>query len=195
MMLKNGLTKEKLIMVDLDGTLIDTLEANYRSYKRALNEFGYDITKDYYARRCDGRSYKDFLPEIIGENNPDISVIHSKKNTYYVENMKYTTINIHLKNILESMKAEYYIALVTTASRESVNSILEYFKLTNIFDAVVTREDVGFSKPNPECYIKTRERFGVSRANTIIFEDSESGMCAAMESGCSMFCYKKSVFM
>ena len=63
--------------------------------------------------------------------------------------------------------------------------------LHELFDAVVTQEDVLHAKPDPFCYNMVIERFGVDRSRCIIFEDSASGVAAALASGCQAFCVRK----
>ena len=36
-------------MVDLDNTLVFTMNANFEAYKRALNEHGFDLTKEHLS--------------------------------------------------------------------------------------------------------------------------------------------------
>ena len=50
----------KLIIVDLDGTLIDTKDLNYHAYREALELYGYTIDYQYYCEYCNGRHYLDF---------------------------------------------------------------------------------------------------------------------------------------
>ena len=100
-------------------------------------------------------------------------------------------LNRPLVDILRALKSEYYIALVTTATRRNVERILEHFSLAELFDAVVTQEDVLHAKPDPFCYNMVIERFGVDRSRCIIFEDSASGVAAALASGCQAFCVRK----
>ena len=63
--------------------------------------------------------------------------------------------------------------------------------LHELFDTVVTQENVLRSKPDPFCYNMVIERFGVDRSRCIIFEDSASGVAAALASGCQTFCVRK----
>lgn len=60
--------------------------------------------------------------------------------------------------------------------------------LHELFDTVVTQENVLRSKPDPFCYNMVIERFGVDLSRCIIFEDSASGIAAALASGCQPFC-------
>ena len=179
--------KKKLAMVDLDGTLIDTLEANYRAYKEALQEVGCALTRDYYAEHCDGRSYKDFLPELLGSGSDDIERVHEKKIALYPACLVYAKVNEPLLDILKGLKDEYYLALVTTASKVNAEKILRHFSLTELFDRVVTQEDMVRPKPAPDCYIKTREDLGIEAGAAIIFEDSPTGAASALASGSQVF--------
>ena len=63
--------------------------------------------------------------------------------------------------------------------------------LHELFDAVVTQEDVLHAKPDPFCYNMVIERFGVDRSRCIIFEDSASGVAAALASGCQTLRVRK----
>ena len=70
--------KNKLILCDLDGTLFDTLEVNYYSYKESLNIFNYDIGYDFFLEECYGKYYKNFLSK-LGVNEEEIEKIHKIK--------------------------------------------------------------------------------------------------------------------
>ena len=184
----NGLNKmenrHKLAMVDLDNTLVFTMEANALAYARALAEAGFTLTKEDYASRCDGRSYRDFLPELMGVGHPDIERVHARKIALYAECLKAAVLNERLLDVLRGLKSEYILALVTTASRPNVEGVLRHFGLADFFDLVVTQEDVKAAKPDPSCYNELIARCGVKREDCLIFEDSASGVAAALASGC-----------
>ena len=131
-MLMNSTAKSKLAMVDLDGTLVHTLNANFSAYNKALKEVGFSITKRYFAQHCDGRSYKDFLPEVLGQDRFLIETVHKRKNEIYAGCMQEVQLNLHLISILRAIRPDYYLALVTTASRENVNHILAHFSLSSL---------------------------------------------------------------
>ena len=179
-----GLNKHKLAMVDLDGTLVFTLEANALAYARALAEYGFTLTREDYAAHCDGRAYRDFLPEIMGADSPYIEAVHDRKIALYGECLTAAEPNGPLLDILRGLKESWILALVTTASRRNVESVLACFGLTELFDVIVTQEDVRRAKPDPACYNDLIERLGVRREDCLIFEDSASGVAAALASGC-----------
>lgn len=187
----NGLKKNKLAMVDLDGTLVFTQAANHLAYQAALAEQGFSLSYEQYVTRCDGRAYRDFLPEIMGAGHPAVELVHDRKIELYAECLKSAEVNQRLVDILRALKEEYILALVTTASRKNVDAILAYFDLASLFDLVYTQEDVTKAKPDPACYDAVIERCGVQRADCLIFEDSASGIAAALASGCQTLCVRR----
>lgn len=185
-----GLKKHKLAMVDLDGTLVFTQRANFLAYAEALSEQGFTLTQEDYASRCDGRSYRDFLPEIMGAGHPAIETVHDRKIALYPEYLRDSVLNERLLDILRGLRGEYMLALVTTASRPNVEGVLRRFKLESFFDLVFTQEDVSAAKPDPACYNEVIARCGVRREDCVIFEDSASGVAAALSSGCQTLCLR-----
>ena len=101
--------KEYLAIFDLDGTLYDTSDVNYCSYKEAFQMFGIEIDKEYFITKCFGKHYKDFLPEIIN-GVEQIESVHELKTKVYQRYIDRVRINCHLVRIIQLIKEEYYIA-------------------------------------------------------------------------------------
>lgn len=178
----------KLVIVDLDGTLFDTKDVNYHAYKDAILPYGYDIDYKYYCEFCNGRHYLDFLPQITTTDSATLSAMHSAKKILYKKHLDKVVLNKGLVDIIRLMKSEYKTAVVTTASKENCYDILNEFNLVDLFDLILTREDISKTKPDPEGFLKAMQHFGVSPEYTIIFEDSDVGLQAAENSGA--FYYK-----
>jgi beta-phosphoglucomutase len=180
--------KNKLALFDLDGTLFNTNKVNYLSYKQALNEEGYDLEYEYFAKECNGKLYKEFLPKIIETDDEELlQKLHKRKKELYSTNLGQALANLHLFNIAKSLKEDYYLAVVTTASKKNTFDILDFYNKTELFDLVLTHDDVINVKPDPEGYIKAMKSFNIDPKDTIIFEDSPSGIEAAVKSGANVF--------
>jgi len=65
-------------------------------------------------------------------------------------------------------------------------SLLEYHNISSLFELILTQEDVINTKPDPEGFIKAINYFGTTPENTLIFEDSDSGIEAAKKCGASI---------
>ena len=183
-------TKTKLAIFDLDGTLFNTDDVNYLSYKEALEPFGIELDREYFVGKCNGRSYKDFLPVIMGDSK-DIETVHDSKMNLYTEYLPHAKKNEHLIAMMNGMKDEYYLALVTTASKKNTKEITDYFGITDMFDLCLTKEDIKKTKPDPEGFLAAMEFFNVSAKDTVIFEDSDVGIEAARRAGATVFAVDK----
>lgn len=181
--------KNKLAMFDLDGTLYDTRKINYCSYRDALAQYGIILDYDFFSTCCNGKHYTEFLPQIMGGSD-SIDKVHDIKKEKYAEYLEESVENKFLFDIIKGLKNDYYIALVTTASRKNCMEILDYHRRRNVFDLIVSQEDVKKKKPNPEGFLKVMKYFNIRSDDTIIFEDSNAGIKAAVSSGAAVFVVK-----
>ena len=181
--------KQTLILVDLDGTLFDTVAVNASSYRAALEEVGATVSDEYYARSCNGGYYKDFLRPLLGGNPaPElVERVHDRKKALYSACLGAARANTALFALLEAMRPTAYLALVTTGSRRNATEILDHFHCRDWFDLILTSEDVTRNKPDPEGYLTAMARFGIDAAHTMIFEDSAPGLQAARATGAAVF--------
>lgn len=180
----------KLMMIDLDGTLFDTKEINYRAYKDAIEPYGYDIDYKYYCEFCNGRHYTDFLPQITTTDEKVLLDMHERKKEAYTKYLNYGRVNWALVDIIKNRGKDCKVALVTTASKQNTYDILNEFGLANIFNLILTREDITKSKPDPEGFLKAMSKYNVEPKNCIIFEDSSVGIEAAEKTGAVVFVVK-----
>ena len=73
-------------------------------------------------------------------------------------------------------------ALVSASPRNIVDAVLDNLG-HDLFPFSISSDDVTNTKPNPECYIKAAQICGVEISNCLVFEDSLTGMNAAIASG------------
>ena len=177
---------KKLALFDMDGTLFDTEKVNYYAYKQAIEEQGYSLDYETYQKYCIGRQFKDFIPNIIPDRKDLYSIIHARKKEVYPNYLEHARLNKHLINIAKNLKESYILAIVTTASKKNVDDILNKFKITDLFDFIITGEDVSKNKPDPECYFKAINKVKISEEDVIIFEDSKPGIEAARKTGATI---------
>ena len=71
--------------------------------------------------------------------------------------------------------------IVTSSSRNQVNLLVEYlFNGFNPFDFIISSEDVELKKPNPLPYLKAIQLSGIKKNNSVVFEDSSSGLRSSL---------------
>jgi HAD superfamily hydrolase (TIGR01509 family) len=171
------------LLFDLDGTLVDTREANYLAYRDAFAESGHDLTREAFATTW-GRDSRDFIPDLLpGVEAAAVDRIRSAKSRLYAEQVHRTSGNAALIDFLRMVAPTHRTALVSTAKSDNGRHILETHGLTPLFDVVIWGDDVARSKPDPEGYLRALELLGADPAHSLAFEDSETGRAAAFAAG------------
>jgi HAD superfamily hydrolase (TIGR01509 family) len=85
---------------------------------------------------------------------------------------------------LARLKAEgKKLAVCSNSIRRTVEVMLEKAMILHNFDLYLSNQDVKRSKPDPEIYVTAMERLGVRPHETLILEDNEHGIKAAIASG------------
>ena len=175
----------KFVVFDLDGVLIDALPLHEKALLRAIKEIadivvtGNDHIK--YAHRPTltklGMMVDDglFSRELIGRI--------SERKQQLTSSLIDKEI-IPLFNVVDTVKfLKKYGVIIGCASncvRKTLVSVLRTMGIVEYFDLLVSNEDVKDGKPSPEMYLKTMDHFGFGGDETLIVEDSNIGIKAAM---------------
>jgi len=108
-----------------------------------------------------------------------------RKNTWfleYVEAMKPTDIFPGVKKlIVEMRKRSLKVALAS--SSKNARRVVELLGIDELFDAMVDGTMIIHSKPNPEIFLLAAERLGIDPKESVVFEDAEAGVEAALAAG------------
>ena len=173
----------KALLVDLDGTLVDTAEANFAAYRAALEPHGITLTRKWWLANGFGRNWRQFLPELLGQSGAVAQDVANRKAALYPEYVPETVLNQALVKLIEWLRPVGRTALVTAASRAATDLLLDFHDVKRLFDEVVTGDDIAAHKPSPLAFETAAKRLGVSAAECLIIEDSEVGMAAAAAFG------------
>lgn len=170
----------KLVVTDLDGTLVNTFEANYKAYKYAFEHVNLTLSKDKY-KKCFGLRFDDFMKKMNITDDIVKKLIHIVKTNVYKNFFDELSLNKDLCSFLYMCKTQNIkICLASTAKRENVEAILNYYGLNDLFNYIICGNDVKWPKPSSEIYILAQNKFGVNANEMLIFEDSNIGVSAAL---------------
>lgn len=177
----------KAVIFDLDGTLIDSMPAHFESWRKALtranapkNVFPEDV---FYA--MGGRPTKDIVKVLNGEHNLslDPEFISSAKREEFLNNLDSIDLIDEVVDFAKSLRGKMPMAIATGGGRIVVEKTLKHLHLSDLFDEVVTANDVKVGKPAPDVFIEAAERLGVAAEDCLVFEDAPAGMMAAQTAG------------
>jgi len=174
----------KGVILDLDGTLINSLKVYDEVHKKILERYNVKIegSLDNF-----GMPIEDIIYNIIRKYNLNISFEDIRKefeNILVNEYMEKIKFNPGAKQILNYFKdKKYKMAIFTSNTRKLTIEILKHLHIDNLFDVIITSDDVKQTKPDPEGYIKIVKEFSVLPNEILAVEDSIYGVIAAKRAG------------
>jgi phosphoglycolate phosphatase len=142
--------KDKIILFDLDGTLIDSTEAILESFEMAFKSFGLKTPPQKDIKELIGHPL-DYMFEHLGVSKDVVwDYVDAYKKHYRTISCQKTTL---LPNALKSIELAHSFAIlgiVTTKTALYSKEMLEYMGVMHYFDVLIGREDVTHPKPHPE---------------------------------------------
>jgi HAD superfamily hydrolase (TIGR01549 family) len=171
----------KAILLDLDGTLIDSIPLITKSVDKTITHFGYKVSKQKLR---------------------ELSQLHSRDIGYYLMDSNKTSFDIHefveyrrliflkllkkqqkqwfkdSKSFLEKESKKYKVAIVTGSRWQFINAVFDKQVMKNI-DFIITSDDVEHKKPDIEPIEKTLKKLKLKKEEIVFIGDStqDGQMC------------------
>ena len=181
------MSKIKAVLFDMDGVLIDARDWHYQALNRSLGHFGYHIDQDAHLMTYDGLPTKIKLDMLTKARALPVGlhpIISELKQKYTIE-IAYQNIRPsfdHRKALSYLKNNNYKLAVCSNSIKATILAFLKLSRIEQYFDLIISNEDVEFPKPSPDMYIKSMDILGVDPSETLIIEDSEHGVEAALRS-------------
>ncbi|MFR9585082.1 MAG: HAD family phosphatase [Rikenellaceae bacterium] len=174
----------KLLLIDFDGTLVDTRQANYRAYRDVMKEVNFELDEELYLNNYFGMRCGEFMRQLGFTDSYEIDRMRRRKIEIYPNHFDTVKLNEPLWDFAQSFRAQGgKVWIVSTGQTVNIQTVMDHLSLNDKVDGLITGADVKNSKPSAECYLKVMNREGVAPSQSLIFEDSSVGIQAAIESG------------
>jgi beta-phosphoglucomutase len=121
----------------------------------------------------------------VHKSDSEKEKLAEKKNDWFVESImaiKPDEIFPGVKELLTELKGRG-LRIGLASSSKNAKTVIRLLEIERFFDTMVDGTMVGHSKPDPEIFLTTAKRLGVSPANCLVFEDAEAGIEAAISGG------------
>lgn len=176
--------KDKMIIFDCDGVLVDSEIIANRIDAEILSELGYVISTEDSIKRFTGMNaatVRDIILKESGIRLPeDLSDLTQKRILNAFEN----ELQPLMYEVLEH--CSYILKCVATSSpRERVLKSLELTKQDHFFpqETIFTSTQVKRGKPFPDLFLFAAQQMGVAPKHCLVVEDSIVGIKAAQSAG------------
>jgi beta-phosphoglucomutase-like phosphatase (HAD superfamily) len=180
--------KIKAIIFDMDGVLIEAKDWHYESLNKALQLFGFEISRYDHLVTYDGLPTNKKLEMLSAESGLARELhdfINDMKQQYTMEIIysKSKPVFYHEYALSQLVNNGYKLAVASNSIRSTVDIMMEKSALKPYLQFFLSNQDVTQSKPNPEIYTKAKSKLDLLPNECMIVEDNEKGIQAAKASG------------
>lgn len=182
-----GNHKVKGVIFDLDGTLIDSYQAIYLSFKYVYESLGLPPLPYDVVRRVVGRGLDQTFRELLGEERVARAISLFRKK--YEEVFRaHTHLLPDAREVVETLhRREVHMAVATNKLGRFSRTIFEHFGMEKYFGIIVGDGDVSENKPNPEMLYYAMSHIGVEKEDTVFVGDSVIDIQTAKNAGLKIF--------
>lgn len=174
------------VIIDCDGTLVDSMPAHFEAWCEALALHGAGgIFKEDVFFAMGGRPTLDIVVELNDEYNLKLNPaeVALAKREAFLKRLHTCTLIDEVANFAESLRGKVPMAIATGGSRMVIEKTLRSVGISDWFDEVVTADDVSEGKPSPEIFLKAAHLLGVHPTKCLVLEDAPAGILAGQRAG------------
>lgn len=181
----------KVVLLDLDGVLLEAKNLHNLALNKALKKYGYEITNEEHRLLYDGLPTKVKL-QMLTNNKGLPDTLYTTINVLKQENTQELIKALcgpqkeHIEALNSLKRQGYKLGLCSNSIRQTIDTFLGVSKLSSYFDLILSNEDVINPKPDPEIYNKAITYFNSTPDQVLILEDSPYGIQAAQLSGANV---------
>lgn len=182
---ETGAIKCKAIIFDMDGTIVQSTEADYLAWKMVFEEHGRKLSFEDYGPLLGIKSAEVARKELGLEGEAQQEALQ-KKLLYFEEIIAEEGIKPvpYVEDLLMHLSAlPIKLALATSSRRKKMELVMKKLNLLKYFEVIVAGEDVLHGKPAPDIFLTVAERLDLKPEECVVIEDAAMGVKAAKNAG------------
>ena len=177
---------------DFDGVIADTEKFYYKAWRKAINSIGFDLTEEeYLPLKSTGRNnILAFFEEKCGKKFTDeqrCELLKIKDDDFKkaVSNISKNDMIAGAEEFLQRLKCAQIKTGVASSSK-TAKELINKLSLNDMFGVMLDGQTDLPKKPLPDIFLKVMKMLGVEPATCLVFEDSPSGIEAAVNAGATV---------
>lgn len=173
------------LIFDMDGVLVDTLDALYQIYHGILAGYGIAGTREEF-NELNGPSMDEVIAILCARHNK----LNNRKSLALefkqAQSRLYQTAELvpYAKSLIQKLHSQgASLALASASHKDNITLILDRFNLSPYFEFIIAGNEVTHAKPDPELY--QRATLALNKKYTYAIDDSAHGITSALAAGVS----------
>lgn len=181
-----GAESVEALIFDMDGVLVDSNPLHCQVWEVFNRRYGLETTPEMHERMY-GKRNDQIVRDFFGSSLSEEEVVERgrAKEALYREMADGRVEELLVPGLRGFIQKYHYLpkAIATNAEPDNVNFLLDRTGLRGSFSAVVDGHQVEKPKPYPDIYLRAAELLEKSPSKCVVFEDSHSGINAALAAG------------
>ena len=176
------------IILDFDGTLLDTEQHNFRCWQLTAESVGFELSEDFY-RSIVGLTLEDSNQRMraqFGEDSPlhEWRALRRQKFYQLWDEGQGPGWKAGLEQLLPYLqKRDLKRAIASSSLKAELEHKLRRSQLLDHFPTYVAGDEVAAGKPQPDVFLEAARRLEVPPEHCLVVEDSIMGVIAARAAG------------
>lgn len=172
------------LIFDCDGTLADTMPLHWQAWQTIQQRYNFHFPEDRFYS-LGGVPSRDILTMLKAEQRLDINpiAVALEKEETYLDTLSQVEPIHSVVEIARQHHGVLPMAVASGGTRRIIDLVLQHLKIRDLFQAVVTSEDVRHQKPAPDIFLEAARRLGAEPTRCRAYEDTDLGMQAIRAAG------------
>ena len=171
------------IIFDMDGVLLDSEPMHQEIIYETFQLKGIPFDKAY-IQTLTGMSAFPMWEKVKRDAHRTESVeeLMQFHRDYFFKRLSEVKVPLvpHVKEVLEKFKNEAkHLSLASSSGRKLIDIFTQQTAIAPYFELIMSGDDVQYSKPNPEIFLKVAQWYGLPATQFTVIEDSTNGVKAA----------------
>ncbi len=169
----------------MDGVLVDSMPYHAEAWKITLAAVGITIDK-WVIYELEGANSRQVIDILFRQNGripteEEIQELGRKKLEIFEQIERVKPFD-GVKELLDTLKPKYKLAVVSGSNRVTVHTIINTF-FPDTFEVIIDGEMMKESKPSPEPYLLAVRKLGIARECCLVIENAPLGIRSAKNAG------------
>lgn len=161
----------KLVIFDLDGTLIDAYAAITSSFNYVMRRLGLKTQSASLIRSRVGWGDADLLKPYVSKEDLE-HTLNLYRHHHKTSLLRHTHLYPYVRGLLRGLKVKgYKLAVASNRPSKFSHILLKHLKIRGFFDYVLCADQAGHAKPHPEMLNNIVKRFGLKKSQVLYVGD------------------------
>jgi len=174
------------VILDVDGTLVDSNDAHAHAWVAAFNEAGVDVSADR-VRRAIGMGGDKLMPHVAGiseESRDGKRISKRRAEIFQEEYLPHIAAFPRVRDLLQRFAADgFTLVVASSAQSDELDTLLRIANVADLISTRVSSDDADRSKPDPDIVRAAVQRAGSPPARTLMLGDTPYDVEAAQRAG------------